>query len=121
MNRRSFFSQLGLVALGVGYAWMFSEVFLNRHADRRFTLYNIVRELRKDMPRPEVEAIMSRHDAPFIRKHITGDQVNLSVSLGGRDYLFLIIDFVDGKLTKAYFIGEDNPWDIPTDAPAKIE
>jgi hypothetical protein len=35
--------------------------------------------------------------------------------------LFLIIDFVDGKLMKAYFIGEDNPWDIPTDAPAKIE
>ena len=121
MNRGRFFGQVGLIALGVGFAWVFSATFLNLHADRRFTLYSIMRELHKGMPRSEVEAIIGRHDTPFIMKHSEDTKVSLSVSLGGRDYLYLAMDFVDGKLAKAYFGGEDNPWDVPKDAPAKIE
>ena len=121
MDRRRFFSQIGLIALGVGLAWFVGTAFLNLHADRRFTLYNIMRELHKGMPRSEVEAIIGRHDTPFIMKHSEDAHVSLSVSLGGRDYLYLAMNFVDGKLAKAHFGGEDNPWDIPKDTPAKIE
>ena len=121
MDRRRFFSQVGLVGLGVGFAWIFSETFLNRHADRRFMLYGMMRELHKGMPRSEVEAIIGRHDVPFVMKHITDNKVHLSVNLGGHDYLYLAIEFLDGKLTKAYFGGEDNPWDVPKDAPSNLE
>jgi hypothetical protein len=121
MNRRHFFSQVGLIALGVGFAWVFSETFLNLHADRRFALYSIMRELHKGMPRSEVEVIIGRHDTPFIMKHSQDNNVSLSVSLGGRDYLYLAIEFMDGKLAKAYFGGVDNPWDVPKDAPSKLE
>lgn len=121
MDRRHFFSQLGLIGLGVFFAWVVNETFLNRHADRRFTLYSTIRELRKDMPRSEVETIISRHETPFIRKHLEENKVLLSVHLGAHDYLYLEIEFLDGKLAKAYFRGEDNPWDVPRDAPSTIE
>jgi hypothetical protein len=121
MDRRHFFSQVGLIALGVGFAWVFSETFLNLNADRRFTLYSIMRELHKGMPRSEVEAIIGRHDAPFIMKRNEDNDVSLSVNLGGRDYLYLAMEFLDGKLSKAYFGGEDNPWDVPKDAPSRLE
>jgi predicted acetyltransferase len=121
MDRRHFLSQLGLIGLGVGFAWVLSETFLNRHADRRFTLYSIRNELHKGMPRSEVEAIIGRHDTPFIMKHVTENSIRLSVRLGGHDYLYLMIEFLEEKLTKAYFAGEDNPWDVPKDAPSKLE
>jgi hypothetical protein len=121
MDRQRLLSQVGLIALGVGCAWVFSEAFLNVHADRRFTLYSVRRELHKDMPRSEVEAIVSRHDTPFIMKHSDDNKISLSVSLGGRDYLYLAMEFLDGKLSKAYFGGEDNPWDVPKDAPSRLE
>ena len=121
MDRRHFLGQLGLIGLGVGFAWVFSATFLNVHADRRFTLYNIRRELHKGMPRSEVEAIVGRHDAPFIMKHSEENKISLSVSLGGRDFLYLAMEFVGGKLAKAYFGGEDNPWDVPKDVPSRIE
>ena len=121
MDRRRFFTEAALVGIGVGAAWIFSESFLNRHAERRFTLYSIMRELHKGMPRSEVEAILGRHDTPFIMKHSEDNSVYLSVSLGGRDYLYLAIEFIDGKLSKAHFGGEDNPCDVPKDAPPNLE
>ncbi len=121
MNKREFLSQLGLVAVGVGLALVCRDLILDRDADRRFALYNIMRELRRDMPRSEVESIISRHDAPYIRKHADDNSISLSVILGGINSLYLAAEFSGGKLVKARFGGEDNPWDVPKDAPPSIE
>jgi len=121
VNKREFLGQLGLVALGVGGALALRDIILDRDADRRFALYNIRRELRKDMSRTEVESIIGRHDAPFIRKHMQDNSISLSVMLGGINSLYLAMEFSEGKLIKAYFGGEDNPQDVPGDAPPNIE
>ena len=73
------------------------------------------------MSRAEVETVISRHDAPFIRKDNGDQSLLLSVWLGGIDMLYLALGFEDGVLNKAQFGGEDNPKDVPKDAPPNIE
>jgi hypothetical protein len=121
MNKREFLSQLGLFAAGGGVALVGRDVFLERDADRRFALYNIMRELRKGMSRTEVDSIISRHDTPFIRKVAENEKVYLSVRLGGINMLYLTLEFANGMLTTAKFSGEDNPRDVRKDAPPNIE
>ena len=123
MDRKQVVNGFVCVALGVALAWVVNEVFIDKHADRRFALYNVIRELHKGMPRNEVEAIIERHNTPFITKHVDRDRdyINLTVQLGGRNRLYLVMEFSEGKLAKAHFGGEDNPWDVPNDAPSKIE
>ena len=120
MNKREFLGQLGLLVVGGALALIGTDIFLERDADRRFALYNIVRELRKGMSRAEVESVISRHDAPYIRKDTQADSFFLSVKLGGLDKLYLALEFDAGKLTTAKFGGEDNPWDLPEDVPPNL-
>ena len=121
MNKREFLGQLCLVGVGGGLALVGREIFLEKDADRRFALYNMMRELKKGMSRAEVESVINRHDAPYIRKHTEAESLKLSVMLGGINELYLALEFTAGKLIKARFGGEDNPWDVPKDAPSKIE
>ena len=121
MNKREFLAQLGLVAVGAGIGLVFRDVVLDRDADRRFALYNIMRELLQGMSRSDVDTIISRHDAPFIVHHAQDNSISLSVMLGGINSFYLAIEFSSGKLTKAHFGGEDNPRDVPKDAPANIQ
>ena len=121
MKKREFLGQIGLLAVGGGLALVGRDIILERDAERRFALYNIMRELRKGMLRAEVESIISRHDAPFIRHDIRDQSISLSVKLGGINMLYLALEFGTGMLSKARFGGEDNPWDVPKDAPSNIE
>lgn len=120
MSRRDFLGSLGLVAIGGALALAARDIFLERDADRRFALYNIMRELRRGMARAEVESIISRHDAPYIMKQMHDESLILSVKLGGMSMLYLSLEFEDEKLIKANFAGEDNPWDVPKDAPQTL-
>ena len=121
MNKREFLGQLGLVAVGGGLSLVGRDVILDRDADRRFALYNIMRELRKGMSRAEVESVISRHDAPFIRKEKGADFISLSVMLGRINMLYLALEFTRELLSKAKFGGEDNPQDVPKDVPSNID
>jgi len=98
------------------FAWFFAPNW-----ERRFVLYHIRGELKKEMPKAEVEEVISRHQAPYVRKIETQSGVNLLVSLGMADWLSLNIDFSDGKLKSAKLAGEDSPADVPKDAPSDIE
>lgn len=121
MNKREFLGQLGLLATGGVLALIGRDIILERDADRRFALYNIMRELRKGMSRAEVESVISRHDAPYIRKDTQAENLFLSVKMGGINVLFLDLEFTAGTLTTAKFRGEDNPWDVPEDVPPNIQ
>lgn len=121
MKKKELIGQLGLVAVGVILSLAVVELVLEKDADRRFTLYNIRRELQKGLPRAEVEAVIARHDAPYIEKHRGDESVVLSVRLGGINMLYLRIDFAEEKLTRARFGGEDHRQDVPKDAPPNIE
>jgi hypothetical protein len=89
--------------------------------ERRFTLYHIRNELRKEMPRAEAEEIINRHQAPFINKRVLEKGINLTVHLGMADNLSLWVEFSDDKVVRTNLRGEDNPQDVPRDAPPDIE
>jgi len=120
-NKREFLGQLALMAVGGGLALVGRDILLQRDADRRFALYNIMRELRKGMSHAEVESVISRHEAPYIERRALDEAIQLSVKLGGINWLYLALEFNTDKLTQAHFGGEDNPWDVPKDAPPNIE
>ncbi|HKY44418.1 MAG TPA: hypothetical protein VJM50_15125 [Pyrinomonadaceae bacterium] len=83
-------------------------------------LYNVMKELRKDMSRSEIEGIVARHSAPFVERHERNDTLALSVWLSAMRALTLKITFAEQKLTQAEFVGIDSPSDIPRDAPSPI-
>ncbi len=121
MDKRRFLGELSLLAVGAALGVFGRDYFFDRHADRRFALYGILRELRKGTSRGEVEAIVSRHDAPFIQKHSDEKTVELSVRTGMINMLYLVIKFSGDKLETARLAGEDNPQDVPQDAPPNVE
>lgn len=94
---------------------------LDINRERRFTLYHIRNELRKEMPRAEALEIISRHQTPFIDQVIKDNVIILTVHLGVADSLSLWIEFSDGKVSRTGFTGEDHPKDVPRDAPPNIE
>lgn len=119
-NKRQFIIQLicYISCAGVGF---FSRDFLfSGSADRRFVLYNVMKELRKDMSRSEIEGILIRHSTPFVERHERNDTLALSVWLSAMKTLTLKINFAEQKLARAEFVGIDSPSDIPLDAPSPI-
>ena len=119
-NRRQFLGQMicYISCAGVGF---FSRDFLfSGSADRRFVLYSVMKELRKDMSRSEAEGIVSRHTTPFVERHERNDTLSLSVWLSAMKTLTLNLNFAEQKLARAEFVGIDSPSDIPRDAPSPI-
>ena len=119
INKRDFIAQMAYFAIGAGLGFVSTNVLSSRK-DRRFVLYNIMKELRKEMARSEVEAIISRHSAPFVERYEREDYLQLTVWLSTLRALFLTMSFVDQKLTRAEFAGVDSPEDVPRDAPPVI-
>lgn len=119
-NKRQFIFQLigYITCAGVGF---FSRDFLfSGSADRRFVLYSVMKELRKDMSRSQIEDIVSRHSTPFVERHERNNTLALSVWLSAMKTLTLKINFAEQKLARAEFVGIDSPSDIPRDAPSPI-
>ena len=120
IGKREFISQMAYFAIGAGVGFVSRNVVWNGHEDRRFVLYNIMKELRKGMARSEVEAIISRHSAPFIDRYEKEDRLTLTVWLSTLRALYLLMSFSDQKLTRAEFAGLDSPEDVNPDAPPAI-
>ena len=119
-NRRQLIVQL-ICCAGCAVAGFASRDFLfSGSADRRFVLYNVMKELRKDMPRNDVEEIVDRHYAPFVERRERSDNLALSVWLSAMKTLTIVITFEEEKLARAEFFGIDSPSDLPSDAPSPI-
>jgi len=111
-----------LSCLFFGFTFAFLMIYiLDVNWERRFTLYHIRNELKKDISKAEVEEIINRHQASFIYRQDYEDQISLRVHLGMADSLSLGILFSDDKLKSANFFGEDNPMDVPKDSPPNLE
>jgi hypothetical protein len=119
-RKREFILQMAYFAIGAGVGFVSRNVVWNGHEDRRFLLYNIMTELRKEMARSEVEAIISRHSAPFIDRYEKEDRLTLTVWLSTLRALYLKMSFSDQKLIRAEFAGLDSPQDVSPDAPPAI-
>jgi hypothetical protein len=110
----------------LGFAAIFATVLLlgvflsEMHADRRYTIYNVRRELRAGMTRDEVQDIVSHHNASFLYKYATADRVILRVDTGLANSYLLSITFRDDRLLSAKIRGEDGPHEIFHDAPPDI-
>ena len=107
---------IGCAAIG----FFSRDIISNVSGDRRFVLYNIMKELRKGMSRSEVEAIVDRHYAPFVKRYESNDILTLSVWLSAFRALYLKITFAEKTLARAEFAGIDSPSDIPPDAPNPV-
>jgi hypothetical protein len=120
INKRRFIVQL-ICYTGCAVAGFASRDFLfSGSADRRFVLYNVMKELRKDMARSDVEDIVDRHYAPFVERRDWNDNLALSVWLSAMRTLTISITFEEEKLARAEFFGIDSPSDLPSDAPSPI-
>ena len=119
-NKRQFIIQL-ICYISCAALGFFSRDFLfSGSADRRFVLYSVMKELRKDMSRGEIEGIVSRHVTPFVERHERINTLSLSVWLSAMKTLTLKLNFAEQKLARAEFVGIDSPSDIPRDAPSPI-
>jgi len=119
MNKRELIGQLALLVLGALLGVTVVDTLINRDADRRFTIYNIMRELKRSATRQEVEAIIQRHDAPYLNKHADERGISLWVHLGFKT-CGLTISFSNNLLEHASIRGEDGPHDLFKDAPPDI-
>ena len=120
INKRRFIVQM-ICCAGCAVAGFASRDFVfNGSADRRFALYNVMKGLRKDMPRGDVEDIVDRHYAPFVERREWNDNLALSVWLSAMNTLTIKITFEEEKLARAEFFGIDSPSDLPGDAPSPI-
>ena len=117
VSKREFIAQMAYFAIGAGVGFVSRNFVWSGHEDRRFVLYNIMKELRKEMSRSGVEAIICRHSAPFVERYETEDRLTLTVWLTSLRALFLNMSFSDQKLIRATFAGVDSPEDVPRDAP----
>ena len=111
-----------LTCFAIGVTFALAMVYiLDVNWERRFVLYHIRNELKKDLSKTEVEEIISRHQASFITRFEARDRINLLVNLGVTDSLSLILSFENDKLNSAVLMGEDHPKDVPKDAPPNLE
>ncbi len=117
---KDYLEKFAYVFAGVTFALVFAWFFAPNW-ERRFVLYHIKGELRKEMPKVEVEEVINRHQTPYLRRIETENGVNLLVHLGLADSLSLVIGFSDDRLKGAKLVGEDSPKDVPKDAPSDIE
>ena len=120
INKRQFNVQL-ICYIGCAVLGFFSrDIVFSGAADRRFVLYNVMKELRKDMSRVDIDGLIRRHSTPFVERRESNNTLTLSVWLSSINALTLNITFVEQKLARAEFVGSDSPSDIPRDAPSPI-
>ena len=119
-NRRQFNVQIVYCISCVVLGFFSRDFLFSGAADRRFVLYNVMKELRRDMSRTEIEGVVARHNAPFVERRQSNDMMALSVWLSAMKVLTLRITFAEQKLVRAEFAGIDSPSDIPHDAPSPI-
>lgn len=117
---KKFLENLTCFFVGITFALLLVYI-LDVNWERRFTLYHIRNELRKDLSKTEVEEIINRHQASFVTRFENEKEIILRIHLGMADSLSLILDFADGKLKSARLAGEDHPKDVPADAPPNLE
>lgn len=111
-----------LTYLAFGFTFAFLMIYIaDANWERRFTLYHIRNELKKDISKAEAEEIINRHQTTFIERIETKEGICLLVSLGMADFLSLNITFSENKLKSAVLAGEDHPKDVPKDAPPNLE
>lgn len=117
---KRFLEKAAYIAFGFAFALTMVYV-LDVNWERRFVLYHIRNELKKDMPKAEVEEIINRHQTSFVWKIEKEENIYLWVHLGLTDALSLQLIFSDNKLKSASLAGEDHPKDVPEDAPPNLE
>jgi hypothetical protein len=120
MNKRQFIVQTIYFLGCAGLGFFSRDIIFTGSADRRFVLYNIMKELRKGMSRSDIEAVVERHYAPFVDRDESNDTLVFSVWLNAIRALHLKITFAEQKLARAEFAGLDSPSDVPPDAPSPI-
>ena len=78
LNKRQFIAQtvyfFGCAGLG-----FFERYIFTGPADRGFVLYNIMKDVRKDLSRSDIEAVVERHYAPFLERDESNDTLVFSV------------------------------------------
>jgi formamidopyrimidine-DNA glycosylase len=80
-----------LTCLAIGFTFAVLMIWiLDVNWERRFTLYHIRNELKKDISKAKVEEIINRHQAQYITRFETDEGINLLVHLGMADSLSLI-------------------------------
>jgi hypothetical protein len=121
IGRQGLLKSAACLIAGVVFGLVVEHALFQLDSDRRYALYNIRRELKFSLSRAEVEAIIARHQTPFIHIH-RGDGIALSVKLGGlARHCELSFAFEGDKLTTARIRGEDGPHDRFGDAPPDLE
>jgi hypothetical protein len=101
----------------------FQRFVLGVKAENRHALYAIQRELRKDMTRHEVEAIVAGHQDEHLRIRWSpqADSVTVSTIIGFFQGCDLRVRFQNERLVSATVRGDDTPDQRLSDAPADIE
>lgn len=111
--------QFFYVGIGIIFSSILFYIF-DFNYERRFVLYHIKNELRREMPRDEVEKLVNNHQTSFINKNESENGISLRVDVGIAKSYSLLIGFSDGKLKRAIFATEDCLCS-PFDAPPNIE
>ena len=115
-----------LVALGLCGAIVlqgFQRFVLGVKPENRQSVYAIQRELRKDMTREEVSAVVARHQDEHLRVNWTpqSDTMTVSTVIGFFQGCDLRVRFQNERLVSATVRGDDTPDQRLSDAPADIE
>ena len=89
--------------------------------ERRFTIYNIMKELDVGINKNQINLIISRHNTPFLHRTDVNQDIILRVDLGIFDSCLLSIKMKQNKLVSASIRGEDGPQDYFQDAPQDLK
>lgn len=114
---------VALALCGAAVVLGFQRFVLGVKPENRHALYAIQRELRKDMARQEVDAIVARHQDEHLRIRWSpqGDSVTVSTIIGFFQGCDLRVQFQNERLVSATVRGDDTPDQRLPDAPADIE
>jgi hypothetical protein len=77
------------------------DTLIGLHADRRYVLYGIRRELTPGVSRQRIEEIVAAHDAPFLHKKVSERNIVLGVDLGMAHSCFLTLSYSEDELVAA--------------------
>ncbi len=108
------------VAIGIVLAQMLDVFPFSTKGDRRFLLYSIQRELQVGQTKTEIDEVIQTHQAPFLHRIDSDQQILLRVDTGAANSVLLTVALSDGNLRSSRIRGEDGPEEIFHDAPPDI-